>query len=96
MKKLVFRKWLKSQGVDVEQFWENCKRKNQGWDYDIPQKRNKLKARDPHKWVVDAFLWKSSKQGFWYWREIGSKWHEEVDKHNYFKGSHKIKFGFGK
>jgi len=97
MKKLNFKKWLKKQGVNTKYFWRQCKKKNQGWSFKADcVKRSNLKKVDAKDWIVYAFNFNKTKQGVRYWREIGSKWYDVVDKYKYFNKLHKIKFGFEK
>ena len=86
VKTLNFEKWLESQGVDTVYFWNQCKKKNQGWSA-IPRKS--LKMFSCLVFITVAFDWEGTKQGYDYWDNLDTKWHNAVDDH---KGP--IKFGF--
>lgn len=90
MKVVIFKKWLVSQGVDVDVFWENCKRKNQCWLGNLKAtKRSKLKKRNPKDWSDYCFCWDNSIQKDVNWAELDYKW-KCICKHN------TITFGFEK
>ena len=99
MKTLNLKKWLKSQGIDTKLFWENCKMKNQKWDYELDyHKRSELRNKPTHQWIGYAFQWYDAPQGHNFWEEIDTKWKQAVDKYisNNSNELHKIEFGFGR
>ena len=97
MEKLNFKKWLKEQGVDTKYFWNQCKKKNQGWSFKLDYiKRSELKKMGAKEWITFAFNFGETKQGTRYWGEIEKEWYKVVDKYVSNGESHKIKFGFGK
>ena len=79
MKELVFKKWLEGQGVDTDYFWKKCKRKNQGRDNKLwGTKRSKLKMKEPQDWLLQAFIWRKTKQGHKYWHDVNIAWGIEL------------------
>ena len=94
MQVLNFKKWLESQGIDTDVFWENCKRKNQGWTDKLLTKRKKLKKLPPRQWIHSAFRWEKSldRKCFAFYANLGRKWQIEVL--NAEDKGIKIKFGF--
>jgi len=86
VKTLNFEKWLESQGVDTVYFWNQCKKKNQGWSA-IPRKV--LEHMPSVRYIFSAFNWGKTSYGSTYWDNLDTKWRNAVETH---KGP--IEFGF--
>ena len=97
LKKLNFKKWLKSQGVDTKYFWKSSRRKDdQDW-YCRPVLVLGYSSK-PHmySWVFKAFRWSETKQGHQFWEEINDRWERIVGEYDRDNSLHRIKFGFKK
>ena len=90
--KINFKKFLESKCIDTRLFWENCKRKNQGFDYENLHKRKDLVKEEPRRWLVDAFYWEESLEDIEHniWAYINECWISLVESTE----SKNIKFGF--
>ena len=97
MKKSVFKKWLSKQDINTKKFWKMCKLKKQkplvrAFCY----KRSELKTISPYSWVVQAFSWDETKQGYAFWERVDINWERAIDKFLDNNKSGKVEFGFGK
>ena len=58
-----FKEWLEDQGINSSAFWENCKRKNQGWLIQdlLPYNRKDFENIEARNWIMNAFSWENTK-----------------------------------
>ena len=55
-----FKEWLEDQGIDSNIFWENCKKKNQGWsDKNSFYSRRDFENIEMRDWIMSAFSWEN-------------------------------------
>jgi len=84
---LNFKEWLESEGIDSDEFWEQCK--NQKWyDNEHEPLREELKEEGAHFWINKAFNWQEYTDIDW--SAICLKWQRELSK----KGIIDVVFGF--
>ena len=91
---LIFKDWLEENGISSEKFWENCLPENQKWPDSIkPKERSKLIKRKPEDWIFEAFDWKKSGSGsYYFWLCTHKSWLAVVKLAKDF--DIKIEFGF--
>ena len=58
-----FRKFLKDNGIEIEDFESRLFQ----WNYEMEED-------EPRFWIMDAFEWKKQPEGFDFWFKLHYKW----------------------
>jgi hypothetical protein len=81
-----FRKFLVENDV-LDKFLYNSKTENQRCEFPnrYYESFDFITDKDTNSWVVSAFNWKNSNEGYNFWQEVHSKWCDLIDNKNGYK-----------